>query len=186
MAVDEQVAEQLRDFKINQIQNTTSAELFSPADTEVSTALEGQGFKITKTQADKIVVYDKNGVPSTILKYMLSKKLQQGFTLEDPGNRIMGSILCYLHPESEEREWLDSIGLRGRTCDPQFGRHKSQIPTEWDRELHMKHKHKKEWETISRAEQRRERQEAMQFQRTQAEALERMAAAGGTPQKRST
>jgi hypothetical protein len=178
MAVDEQVAEQLRDFKINQIQNTTSAELFSPADTEVSTALEGQGFKITKTQADKIVVYDKNGVPSTILKYMLSKKLQQGFTLEDPGTRVEGTLFCYLHPESDYRAEMDAAGLVGREC------RKSKIPTEWDLELHMMRKHKQEWAVVTRARERQEKAEAMQFQRTQAEALERMAAAGGTPAKR--
>jgi hypothetical protein len=180
--MDEQVAQQIRDFKISEI-NNTSTEFFSVADTEVSEAMEGQPFKVTKTQADKMVVYDKNGVPSTILKYMLSKKLQQGFTIQDPGTRIEGTILCYLHPESEEREWLDSIGLRGRVCDPEFGKHKSKIPTEWDRELHMKHKHKQEWETISRAQARQEREETMRFQRVQAEALERMAAAGGTPKR---
>jgi hypothetical protein len=179
-AVDEEIAEQIRDYKIAELKNTTSSELFGIADTEVAGAVEGGGFKVTKTQSDKVVVYDRKGIPSTILKYMLSKKLQQGFTLEDPGTRVEGTLFCYLHPESEYRAEMNAAGLVGREC------RKSKIPTEWDLELHMMRKHKQEWAVVTRARERQEKAEAMQFQRTQAEALERMAAAGGTPQKRST
>jgi hypothetical protein len=156
-AVDEEIAEQIRDYKIAELKNTTSSELFGIADTEVAGAVEGGGFKVTKTQSDKVVVYDRKGIPSTILKYMLSKKLQQGFTLEDPGTRVEGTLFCYLHPESDYRAEMDAAGLVGRECRKSV---------------------------VTRARERQEKAEAMQFQRTQAEALERMAAAGGTPAKR--
>lgn len=179
-----EIAEQIRDFRIAEMKNSTSAELFSPAG-EVGEALEGGGFKVTKSQADKTTIYSTiDGTPSEVLVYMLSKKLQQkredglpAFSLE-PQPRVVGELVCYLHPESEEREHLDAIGLRGRTC------RKSNIPTQWDRDLHMQRKHKNEWTVVERARERQEREDQMRFARVQAEAMQRLAEQGAAPQKR--
>lgn len=173
MSLQAELEAQVREFKIDQIRNSTSSELFSVADSEVGGAVEGGGFKVTKSQSDKVTIYDRKGEPSEVLVYMLAKKLSQGFTLQPTAERVVGTLKCYLHPESDERAAVDAAGLRGREC------RKANLLTDWDRELHMVRKHKQEWAAISRYRDRMAAEEDRAMQRTQAEAMTRLANAGG-------
>lgn len=180
------VQEQLMDAAIAELRMNpqTAVEHFRPTG-EVAEALEGGSMTVTKTQADKLTIYsNQDGTPSTVLVYMLSKKLQQklpdgrpAFSL-NPVPRVMGEMLCPLHERHPERAHYDAIGLAGKVCK------KSNITTVFEVEMHMKRKHKQEWQTIERDRERREREEQMNFMRVQAEAMQRLAEQGQMTQKR--
>lgn len=81
-----------------------------------------------------------------------------------PVKVVENARLCMLHPDHPDREMLDSIGLAGRTCDPEFGNHAASFRTEFDVRQHMDKKHHQEWLVIQSNEEtmRREREDARQ------------------------
>lgn len=60
---------------------------------------------------------------------------------------------CMLHPDNPDRSWLESIGLAGITCTA------DNIPSEFQRQQHMRKKHQIEWATIESAQARRREDE---------------------------
>lgn len=126
---------------------------------------KSEAFVADPANADKIVVYDQvTGVPSTVLLSMLSFQLRKrvqaqpdiptqfwGIRAFDrtppPADRIAPrrEMKCWLHPEHANRQVYDAIGLAGRMC------RKWNIPTAMDVELHVRHKHPKEYEVIKNA-----------------------------------
>ena len=107
-----------------------------------------------------------DGTGSTVPIYMARNFLRRRFPQENWidkalwGKRVFtpnaheapelkpGTFKCRLHPESGEREFMDMIGLHGKSCN------KSNITSGYEVEQHMSHRHRVELGTIERAEQR--------------------------------
>lgn len=62
------------------------------------------------------------------------------------------AYVCYLHPRSDKREMVERLGLNGQECL------KSNLPTQFQLEAHMRSRHRQEWRTIEEAE-RKERED---------------------------
>lgn len=90
---------------------------------------------------------------------MLSTTFPAGVTL------VRGEFICRLHPNHEKRAYYDEIGLRGKTCF-EAGGGKEGIPSEFDVQLHMEKRHRREWALIKEDEVRRERVDEREWQRT--------------------
>lgn len=77
---------------------------------------------------------------------------------EVPKQRL-GEILCWLHPESPDREWLDTVGLVGLECNDgnKQAKNHSTFISVMEMEKHVERKHPMTWATVERArvEQRR-------------------------------
>jgi hypothetical protein len=190
MAVDlsPQIAEQLRDFEMSKVKDLPAEELLAPMGTDHS--IEAETARMTKTQAAYVTVYDQRGYPSRILYYMLSKKLQQGYTLTQMVKPFVGTTKCMLHPESEYRDELTVMGVGHKACcmtwDPAKGcvAHgpgcsggKTKIPSEYELRLHMQKKHKSEWALIEHERAKFERDEQSRLMKAQTDAMLAMAKA---------
>jgi len=143
----------------------------------------------TQTVGTITMYHTMTGQPSEVLEYMVAKKLghkrpdgKSWWTLNKDSAPawVRGTIKCQLHPEHEDREWLDSIGLQGRTCSPLRGRHKQNMDSDFALERHMEVKHPREWATIQREHARVEQQEERDFQRALMTQL-----AGNAPAKKA-
>lgn len=160
---------------------------------------EGDETKVSSNTDRRVTVFSTiDGEPRDILRIdaerVLAKRLPDGkaaFWFPGlPGTAptyVKGEIKCFLSPDFDEldgpagfdRTWLDSIGLRGRTCNmmaPDKGNQKFR--TLYDRDDHAQKKHRNEWRVIQAAltKQREDRYEAerraeRETQRVSAEAM---------------
>jgi hypothetical protein len=182
------VADQLRDFEMSKIKNTAPAEFISHEGT--AAGIDAEPARMTKTQADRVTVYDARGYPSDILYYMLSKKLQSGYTLTQMVKPFVGTTKCMLHPESEYRDELTVMGVGHKSCcmtwdatkgcvvhGPGCSGGKTKIPSEYELRLHMQKKHKSEWALIEHERAKFERDEQSRLMKAQTEAMLAMAKA---------
>ena len=123
---------------------------------------------------DAYVIYDTmTGEPSLcpryeqLIKSKLKEKRQDGlprWSLTDPGFRPpVGDLNCRLHSSDPDREKWDGMGL------PVCG--KEGFFTDWDRERHMRMKHKDEFGRMEEMRMRAEREEERAFQRLLMEKL---------------
>jgi hypothetical protein len=113
-----------------------------------------------------IVVYHKaTREPSVILADALGKQLkkvdpdtgQLAFQLDKPKQSpYRGVLKCRLHADDPDRSKHDQFGFAH--CK------KSNIPTEYQRNMHMIRKHKQEWAAIQADKAERERAETREFQ----------------------
>jgi hypothetical protein len=78
---------------------------------------------------------------------------------------VRGEFMCRLHPDHADRAHYDEIGLRGKGCFEDGGG-KEGIPSEFDVQLHMERRHRREWALIKEEEARRERLDDREWQRT--------------------
>ena len=76
-----------------------------------------------------------------------------------------GSLLCMLHADHTEREWMDTIGLVAQTC------RKANLRSEFDLQNHMLHRHQQEWSLIETAREQEARQAQDELVRLQIEAM---------------
>lgn len=165
------------------------ASLASSPDAEVieGTGIHAQGVGGTSTAAYVSLYAAKDGTVSTVTTDAARKKVTSGNFLLRPDpkyqyrrDRVTGrpvkvsetALLCRLHPDSADREWLDSIGLAGRECT------KDNIPSQFMLLQHMDKKHHQEWLSIQREESERKEQESRDLIRMQAEAMAKMAGGG--------
>lgn len=128
-----------------------------------------------KTMGDDIVyVYDTlTGQRSMCLKYMLPQQLKKKrkdgtrvFTVFDPEiEQKSGMFKCLLHPENENREHYDELGLA--TCN------KSNLVSEYHMNRHMQKKHKDEWNVIQAEVIKKEKEEERNFQRSLLESVKK-------------
>lgn len=114
----------------------------------------------------------ETGVMSECLPYMMGNRLnarkpngRPAFTFTDPGIRkpLVGGFKCYLHPDVEGSAELFQMGFQPCT--------KQHIPSTAALELHMR-KHSQAWATIKEMRVRKEREEALAYQRTTAELMQ--------------
>lgn len=114
-----------------------------------------------------IVVYHrKTREPSVIMVDALAKQLkkedppgsgQLAFQLERPSiPPYRGTIKCFLHADDPDRDKYDQFGFV--TCN------KHNLPSEYQRVMHMTRKHKEEWKAIQNEKSERERAERREFE----------------------
>lgn len=110
-------------------------------------------------------IYDtRTGAPSltnnNMLRQQLGKTRDDGskvFTTLDPGIRPpRGKLRCPLHAESENRAHYDSLGLP--VCK------KSNIPTPYAVDRHMRNRHPDEWQILEFEKKQKVDEERRQFQ----------------------
>lgn len=114
-----------------------------------------------------VVVYHRaTREPSVIMYDALAKQLKKidpdtkelAFQLDRPSKPpYRGTLKCFLHADDPDRAKHDQFGFA--TC------RKSNIPSDYQRELHMQRKHKAEWAAIQREKVDRERAERREFER---------------------
>lgn len=131
--------------------------------------------------AEYVVIYDVNTgetsrtrAETVVSRLMPDKSGKIRFT-ETPKNKawkyrydpitdmpvlIKPGRMCLLHPDHPNREWYDEIGLADRYCDPENGRHCTNLPNEFEVRQHMAFKHRQEWAVIQGAEADRKDREA--------------------------
>lgn len=104
---------------------------------------------------------DVSIINANMLPTQLKKRRDSGelaFTALDPGVRpLSGELKCRLHPDDNERETFDEMGLA--TC------HKANIRNKYELNRHMQHRHKQEWGAIEDLMKQKERDEDREFQR---------------------
>lgn len=95
-----------------------------------------------------------------MLRAQLQKRRPDGtliFTTVEPAVKpYRGSMKCLLHHDQPERGHYDQIGLP--TC------RKANLPSEYMVQMHMRRKHRVEWETIQDERNRAERAREREFQ----------------------
>ncbi len=135
------------------------------------------------SSAEMMIVYNRyDGVSSQITTDQASQRLRVRFdrthpwagqlvwTTKAPENGpAVGSLLCPLHPESEERAYLDSLNFRGATC------RKATLPTEYDRERHFE-KHKRVHAAVEADKVKQMQDRQMELLQEQTAAMREMAA----------
>lgn len=142
------------DLKQNPVIHKENEEL--PARMVVSELQSGKYFWIWETDSHEKV---------PCLGYMLQQKLRQHlpsgkprFTLTNPGILPKrGSLKCLLHQDSPDRDTHDEMGFA--TCP------KSNITNRHQLEMHMRKRHKQEWEAIENDRLSKEREEDRTLQR---------------------
>lgn len=127
-------------------------------------------FEETTPPRQKYTIYSMvNGepisIPIALLDRTLDKRLPNGdfmFTAiqSDAPEYKLGTVKCFLHIESPEREILEKIGLSGTICTA------GHLANAHSRRIHGMHRHSQEWAafqehlTTTAAEKSEARQEA--------------------------
>jgi len=131
-----------------------------------------------------------DGTESRVLKHKLNEVLrkrtrsnQQVFWIPgmpgQPPKVDKGSeLLCLLHPDNDEREWLNNIGLVAQTC------RKSNLRSDFDLQNHMLHRHQQEWSLIGTAREQEARQQQDELVRLQIEAMTGAAKSDTSPPRK--
>ena len=91
--------------------------------------------------------------------------------------RNVGTLKCFLHPESAERELVDQAGYRNRFCndaDPSK-QNRGDFQAVSHKEEHEKRKHPGAWAAVSRAKEDARRDEDRALAKAQLAAMERIA-----------
>lgn len=166
---------ELLEAQIDRIRETADVKKFKTGETEVDTALHGGSMGYTSNAEDKVTLYHtQTGEARTILvnmlRHTLSKKLSDGrpaFSMTPTVEFKLGVTKCWLHPEHEDREWLDSIGLGGIECQS------GHLRDGFNAEMHMMRKHSQEHRVIRDARDRQEREEERAFRRAMMENMNR-------------
>jgi len=123
----------------------------------------------------RLVYHVETGEPSRVhfnmLPAQLKKKLpgssKRAFTTTDPGFRpTVGTMICWLHKDHENRAIADTMGLD--VCK------KANIPSSYEVELHMRHRHQQEFRSFDQLTQSREREEDREIQRQTLVAMQRI------------
>ena len=113
-----------------------------------------------------VVYHRRTREPSVIMYDALAKQLKKvdpdtkelAFQLERPATPpYRGTLKCLLHADDPDRPKYDQFGFA--VC------RKSNLPSNYQRELHMQRKHKAEWAAMQRDRGDRERAERLEFQR---------------------
>jgi hypothetical protein len=122
----------------------------------------------------RLVYHTDTGEPSRVhfnmLPAQLKKRLDNGkraFTTTDPGFRpAVGTMICWLHENHENRAIADSMGLG--PCM------KANIPSLYEVELHMRHRHQQEFRAFEQLRTQTERTEDREVQRATLDAMHRL------------
>ena len=180
------LADAMFEIEVDEVkQRYKNADEFVPGG-ELQDLMKGGGMVASST-AEYIPIYStKDGTVSMVVGKVAAQKCRRkpdgtrDFTLDAPGQytymydpkingvrKVTERFKCFLHPEHEHRGDYDEIGLAGQECS------KSNIPTEFQLQMHMKRRHSEEWKTIESHEARRREDDDRAMQRQMLEAMTR-------------
>lgn len=168
----------LVEARIDEIKTTRDHGFVLPADSEVDAHLAAP-MSMTSTAADRAIIYDqRTGEPREVLVNMLAKTLKK----KDNGKRVFdvsppagvkytqGTIPCWFNPASEKFAEIQAIpGLAGFECPA------AHLASEFDAELHAKHRHDRRYARVKDYMDRKERDEERAIQRASVEAMLKLA-----------
>ena len=118
-----------------------------------------------------------DGSQSRVLKHKLAEVMRKrtltgaqvfwvpGMPGKPPQAEKGSELLCLLHPDNIERDWLNQIGLVAQTCQ------KHNLRSEFDLQNHMLHRHQQEYSLIETAREQETRQQQDELVRLQIEAI---------------
>ncbi len=164
-------------------------------DADIDAALEGgsMGMSVENdgVPVGRVVIYSTDDfspreIPTTMLAKTLKKKRngKPAFSIRPLGEMQLGTIMCYLHPDHPQYPDLAAIGLAGRVCGMGETTPAAHLASQFDLQLHMEHRHTREWAVIKENRDRLEREEERRLRREEIAAMQAMAAsAGGVRQK---
>lgn len=126
-----------------------------------------------------VVYHRRTREPSVIMVDALSKQLKKIDKLEDGGDGksyaftldkpkqapYRGILKCYLHADDSDRPKWDGFGFI--VC------RKNNLPTEFQRRMHMQRKHKQEWASIQADKAERETADRREFEKQLIAAVQR-------------
>ena len=148
---------------------------------------------ITTTAAPLKLWHRETGEPSSATTDSIGSMLKRRFSPDHPtmaGQRVWttvelkpvveGHYKCPLHPASEDRALMTSLGLGHIVCKA------GSLRTTLDVDLHLKFKHRRSYDVLQKHREDERHKEQMDMMRMQTEAFQRMAAIGGTAQEASS
>lgn len=188
MTTAEQIAQSAQiDSIMRSLTGSASVETIDGASESIPmTGLTAKGTETGADGSQKVTVYSTiDGRPSEVflpqLKGALTMKIPgtnrpahwhpaQGG--EQPKQAPAGTIMCRLHPDSPEREWVDSVGLAGIYCNPlEPARSRANLPNMLDRRRHESIYHKSAFLVMDEAEKRQREEKSNATQERMADAL---------------
>lgn len=156
---------------------------------ELRASIKGSGSTVggLQSSAESMTIYSRyDGEPSVITTDQAGQRLRVRFDGTHPwaGQLVWttkapehpprpGIFVCPLHPEGEERAYLDELHFTGIVCP------KSNMKTEMDRQDHFRGKHKKIHAAVEADKARQLEVQRMELMREQTAAMQAMAAAQG-------
>jgi hypothetical protein len=86
-------------------------------------------------------------VPAYMLGAVMTKTLEDGRFMfvsdaKDAPEYKLGTVKCFLNPDSPMREMVEAVGLGAITC------RKATLASEHSRRIHGQHRHKQEWAAV--------------------------------------
>ncbi len=149
---------------------------------------EGSTVSGVTSSAEMMTVYNRyDGVPSQITSDQAGQRLRVRFdkthpwagqlvwTTKPPENGpALGTLLCPLHKDSDERAYLDSLHFQGKLCL------KATLKTEYDKDMHFK-QHKLIFNAVEADKAKQLQLQQMELMREQTNAMKAMAEAQGAP-----
>lgn len=117
-------------------------------------------------------------VPAYMVQDVMDRKLPGGgFAFTSDSEKApeykLGTVKCFLHPDSPDRPILNEIGLGRAVCPA------AHLASEYEKRLHGQHRHGKQWKAYQEYLERQERQEEKNHRNQQLEATLAMARAAG-------
>lgn len=139
---------------------------------------------IWNTETGERVLLPVNMLRKTLVKRRAGKVAFIAEAADDDGNPdgqrpagvpvwVMGGVMCYLHPDHPDRKKFDAMGLSGRFCgDVTMGiPPAAHLASEYDRDQHMAHRHRREWGVIKNALEEEGKREDREIQRESIQAM---------------
>ena len=132
---------------------------------------------------EPITIYSVlNGEPIQVPRYMvggvMEKRLPDGRFMfvsrqEEAPEYKLGTIKCFLHPESPEQAILEEIGLSTTSCPA------AHLTNQHSKRIHAQHRHKQEWAAYTQYKEDKKEEANLARQERQLEATLAIARAAG-------
>lgn len=173
-AVVEEVSQAIREIKAEEL----AASIYKRM--EHTDGIPGDEGDLTVTSTGKVRLFHADtGREKYVLKDQLVPVLKKKFTSGPMVGQSafsdvrrtdykLGQVKCFLHPEHDDRETVEKLGLGHITCT------KATLATSRDAKLHAEHRHKSEYAAYKEYADKLEREEDRQLQRRQLEIMTAM------------
>jgi len=190
MSFQEVANEQKLEAQIAALKAGGGTAFFATGDADVDAALaEPMAPKSSNQTAFKTIYDTETGEPREIPVTLLGKTLikrrngKPAFSLTPLKEFVRGEVMCFLHPDHPDYNGLRAVGLGGKVCGGGETPPAAHLMSEFDRDLHMQHRHAREWAVLKEYRERKEREEERDLRRQEIQAMQAMAAQGGGTRK---